>query len=329
MNSQLQCLYHIPYVREIILGNCEASSSAASAALMGLHSVFNSMKRASVQGNGDISLTPAVPTLPLCHSIGINVYEQQDSQEFWKLLLPELKLAALTNLYKGHYENYIVALDKSGRERKRIETFVDLSLDVINARSLKESIENMFTKAEVLSVKEGNGWRPEKGAEKVDALKGISLRINDLPTILQFHLMRFSFNWETETMSKVNDRFTFPKVLDLSNFCKEKEQCDSSRAIYELQSVVVHAGEYGSGHYYSYIRPDIHRNLWYRYDDSRVTLVTFKEVVEDAYGQVQQKLGLRERILSRFSGFGWGGKSTSAYLLQYVRRSDVPFLFGK
>ena len=36
----------------------------------------------------------------------------------------------------------------------------------------------------------------------VDALKGDLLRISGLPTILQLHLMRFQFNWETETMSE-------------------------------------------------------------------------------------------------------------------------------
>ena len=55
---------------------------------------------------------------------------QQDSQEFWKLLLPAVGLRQLSDLYKGEYEDYISAIDGSGREKRRSEVFLDLSLDV-------------------------------------------------------------------------------------------------------------------------------------------------------------------------------------------------------
>ena len=69
-----------------------------------------------------------------------------------------------------------------------------------------------FGSSELLSVKEGNGWRPEKGADRVDALKGSLLRAPGLPTLLQVHLKRFSYDWQTDRMSKLNNRFEFPKV---------------------------------------------------------------------------------------------------------------------
>ena len=56
--------------------------------------------------------------------------EQQDSQEFWKLLLPALEIESVSDLYKGSFEDYIKALDGSERERRREELFLDLSLDV-------------------------------------------------------------------------------------------------------------------------------------------------------------------------------------------------------
>lgn len=144
-------------------------------------------------------------------------------------------------------------------------------------------------------------------------------------------------------------------------------------AIYDLQSVVVHRGEYGSGeslksvtrrtienchspnnqyvtitiltgHYYSYVRPDIKVNEWYRFDDQVVTPVDFSEVIADAYGgrvrrrraksfdgaHPAKKRSVLRRIFS-FGGFGgdnggafgYGGRTSSAYMIQYVRRSDI------
>lgn len=96
---------------------------------------------------------------------------------------------------------------------------------------------------------EGNGWRPEKGAEKVDANKGSSLIAKGLPSILQCHLKRFNYDWQTDTMTKLNNRFEFPEVLDLSGLCQGAEECDQDLTTYDLQSVVIHMGEYGVGHY--------------------------------------------------------------------------------
>eukprot|EP00560_Eucampia_antarctica_P001872 CAMPEP_0197841648 /NCGR_PEP_ID=MMETSP1437-20131217/46301_1 /TAXON_ID=49252 ORGANISM="Eucampia antarctica, Strain CCMP1452" /NCGR_SAMPLE_ID=MMETSP1437 /ASSEMBLY_ACC=CAM_ASM_001096 /LENGTH=273 /DNA_ID=CAMNT_0043451439 /DNA_START=310 /DNA_END=1128 /DNA_ORIENTATION=- len=242
------------------------------------------MEAASTQNDQGILGRP-VSTLPLCRNLGISVYEQQDSQEFWKLLLPELHLPSLVDLYQGAYEGYIAALDGSGRQRKRQETFLDLSLDIAESSSVLESMEKMFCEPEILSEKEGNnGWRPEKGADKVDALKGSSLYASGLPSILQLHLMRFRYEWQTDTMSKINDKFSFPKELNLSSICTDVSKDEIQHTIFDLQSIVVHKGRYGSGHYYSYVRPDIQKNKWFRFDDDRIRRVTFKEVKADAFG---------------------------------------------
>ena len=78
--------------------------------------------------------------------------------------------------------------------------------------SVRASLNELFGKPELLSEKEGNGWRPERGADKVDALKGSLLRVQGLPPILQLHLMRFKYDWQTDTMSKINHRYKFPQV---------------------------------------------------------------------------------------------------------------------
>lgn len=373
LNAQLECAYHIPFLRNLIINPVATTSadaddeSSSNVGLASLQQLFRSMQNASLRGNGDPANTPSVSTSTLCRNLGINSYEQQDSQEFWKLLLPELDYPNLSELYRGHYESYIAALDGSGRERSRKEIFLDLSLDVTNFDSVFGSLEDMFTSGEILSVKEGNGWRPEKGADKVEALKGNTVSSDGLPKVLQLHLMRFTYDVQTQMMSKINDRFSFPKVrflligcnmhcfmgkvcdffanilclwqeLDLSEICKDEDTGDD--VIFDLQSIVVHAGGYGSGHYYAYVRPDVRKNKWYRYDDDRVAEVSFKEVLNDAVGghvvnrkakKNREQMGLWKRILTSASSnrnqFGWGGRSSSAYMLQYVKRSAIPILF--
>jgi ubiquitin carboxyl-terminal hydrolase 7 len=206
----------------------------------------------------------------------------------------------------------------------------------------------MFTEPETLRVSEGNGWRPEKGAEKVDALKGSSLKREGLPSLLQLHLKRFKYDWETGETSKINDCVTFPLELSLSEIISDDGDDGNDDTIYDLQSIVIHRGEYGSGHYYSYVRPDIRTDDWYRFDDSQVTRVEYSEVIADAYGgrykrkrsrsvdgnnARKKQRGLFSRIFSlgRSSsdggGFGYGGRTSSAYMLQYARRSDIPTLY--
>lgn len=332
LNAQLECAYHIPRVRGMIIN---PTTDTRSPALASLGYVFAAMQKAAE--NGMDGFAQATPTTVLCRTLGIPVWEQQDSSEFWKLLLPEFKLPQLVDLYQGSYEGYIAALDGSGRERKREEQFLDLSLDV-SSGSVAASLEDMFCRPELLSEKEGNGWRPEKGADKVDALKGSLLKANGLPPILQLHLMRFQYDWQTDTMSKINDRFRFPKVLDLSNICSGIEKDEVARVVYDLQSIVVHVGDYGSGHYYAYVRPNVRQNTWYRFEDDKVTEVSYKEVAADAYGGQSRRIAAQEAesnkgILARLFGFGdgdkfgWGGRTSSAYVLQYVRRESIPMLF--
>jgi ubiquitin carboxyl-terminal hydrolase 7 len=412
MNAQLQCAFHIPRVRDIVLAQATtaaaenngmvqhqhkeeddetvstaattASSSDDSAvdlkvessrvagdssketarqppskkppseALSAMRELFQNMM---LSGGRDHAYSPR----SFCMRLGIPPMIQQDSQEFWKLLLPAMDAEELCRLYRGTYVDYITALDGSGREKRRDEVFLDLSLDVVLTGDTKHtdddeqeddllrSLRRQFGKPELLSVKEGNGWRPAKGEDKVDAHKGSSLQATGLPPILQFHLKRFQYDWQTDVTKKLNDRFTFPQCLDLSEVCSDTKDNEAAKemALYELQSVVVHVGEYGAGHYYAYVRPDTSNDQWYRFNDDMVELVTFTEVTDDVFGgcarQAEQKTrgGGQSRRGSVFqrvgrmlrgkggskSAFGWGGQTSNAYVVQYVRKKDIAFLY--
>lgn len=318
MNAQLECAFHIPRVRQIVEKFGEKSVGGNA-----LKALFAGMERSAP--------TRGVASAPIefCRGLGISVMEQQDSQEFWKLLLPELNIPELTDLYQGSFEDYIIAVDGTKRERRREEPFIDLSLEVTSS-SVYDSMAGLFGTPELLREAEGNGWRPEKNADKVDALKGSLLRVQGLPSLLQLHLKRFQYDWQFDKMSKINTRFSFPARLNLAKICSGTiTEQEEAAAMYELQSVVIHVGKYGSGHYYAYVRPDLCSNKWYRFDDDRVARVSFRDVIEDAYGGEKstgkaKKKGLLPRL---FGSFGYGGRASSAYMLQYVRRSDIEKLY--
>lgn len=332
-----------------------------SVALRSLQHTFSTLGRGSASGTTNI----------LCRALGINPYVQQDGQEFWKLFIPEVDYDKLSQLYSGYFEDYVreilpvttaedgeeVTTDResnsSPRERVRTEPFLDLSIPVAegNIGSVESSLREMFAEPEILRVSEGNGWRPEKGAEKVDAYKGSSLKREGLPSLLQLHMKRFKYDWETGETSKINDCVIFPLELRLSDIISDSTNEgdeDEDDTIYDLQSIVIHRGEYGSGHYYSYVRPNIRSDDWYRFDDQQVCRVDYSEVVADAYGgryrrkrsrsvdgsnTPKRRKGLFQRIFT-FGGssnsggaFGYGGRTSSAYMLQYARRSDIPTLY--
>jgi len=196
-----------------------------------------------------------------------------------------------------------------------------------------------------LSVKGGNGWKPDKqSGERVDANKGSHLKASGLPPLLQLHLKRFNFDWNTETTDKINDRFSFPKVLDLAKFVQKPNDSENNDAAddlkFVLQSIVIHQGKFGGGHYYAYVRPNIESETWYRFDDDRVTKVSFRDVKTDAFGGAAKQKNKNESP-KRFGGpwgfffgrsrggdFGWGGQDSSAYMVQYVRQRDIPRLYG-
>ena len=75
---------------------------------------------------------------------------------------------------------------------------------------------------------------------------------------------------------------------------------ESGEHVYELYSVMVHAGYAQGGHYYAYIKC-FENDRWYLFNDANV-----KEVSEE---ELKQTFGGENRA--------WGGASASAYLLVY------------
>lgn len=352
MNSLLQTLYMVSAFRKAVYnmplpepGN-ETSGSELSYALQ---KVFY-----------ELQFSPTVvKTKKLTESFGwdtTDAFTQHDVQELKLILCDELaekmkKIApdkpnTLATLFQGKLLNYIECVNvdyKSTRE----ELFTDLSLNVKGCRHVYESFEK-YTEVEMMDGV--NKYRADGHEELQDARKGV--KFLKLPPVLQLHLKRFEYDFTRYTMVKINDRYEFESELDLSRYVEDSDGSD----IYVLHSVLVHIGDVNGGHYHVFIRPDINvgepnpkkPDQWYKFDDELVTQVSEEAAIRDNFG-VGGERDLQGRrgpgIDDDIGNGGMNGGQTpppsvfqsrnrnyqtrrfsNAYMLQYLRKSDVPYL---
>lgn len=128
---------------------------------------------------------------------------------------------------------------------------------------------------------------PVAGAEIVKTCK-----FERLPSRLLFHLKRFDYSYSTRTTLKVNEYFSFPHTIDMTEFLHrdnsvkdpstfiaetdrpmESDGLGNGSRLFALSGVVVHKGTAASGHYYSLVRcrRESGSDEWVKLDDAEVT----------------------------------------------------------
>ncbi|XP_072200793.1 LOW QUALITY PROTEIN: ubiquitin carboxyl-terminal hydrolase 35-like [Excalfactoria chinensis] len=194
---------------------------------------------------------------------------------------------------------------------------------------------NYFLSPERLTAE--NQYHCEKCASLQDAEKVAEL--TEAPHYLILTLLRFSFDPQTMTRSKILDNVSIPEVLQLPVLVSSEETEDVCRhgkgrsdmgstfvsAVYDLCSVVVHSGSSSeSGHYYCYCRectdtvphaqprdgtpkPASDKQLdfqipWYLFNDHRVSTFSFESV---------------SNLTSLYP-------KATAYVIFYRQRADTP-----
>ena len=97
----------------------------------------------------------------------------------------------------------------------------------------------------------------------------IHVQTNHLYTLPEYFVI--NLNRGKENMYKVN--ITFPEIIDLNN----EVQTNLDNHKYKLICVVTHIGPHGTGgHYIAYCLLE-EKNLWYKFNDSLVTLSSYQE----------------------------------------------------
>jgi hypothetical protein len=133
----------------------------------------------------------------------------------------------------------------------------------------------------------------------------MSVEILELPPVLHLHLQRFAFNNVSGRFSKIHSFLSFPIDLDLSDFISGGQP-----PLYRLFGVLVHSGSDCGGHYLAFLKP-APGSEWFEFNDSFVHSVSQSRAVDDNFGSLDTE----------------HPRSSSAYMLVYVRISDIPTFY--
>ena len=272
----------------------------------------------------------------------INV--QCDAQEFLSRFMDKIEYSLSKTKYKylmksiftGETCSQLICTNGCNTIRNRFEELLFLSLEMRNMNKIEQCLDKYIAE-EII-----DDFFCEKCNKKTRHIKRIS--INKLPNVLFVHLQRFSFNYETFLMEKINSTLEFPRQINLKKFCSEtininnenlKDDIEFNTKVYnhsdeyynyELKGVVVHSGTAQFGHYYSFINTqmsDINDNSWLRFDDSLVTNYNSNKLQDDTFGGDPKN----EKGNDFFQRKGtWEEASKSAYMLVYERKFKSPIM---
>ncbi|XP_036142205.1 ubiquitin carboxyl-terminal hydrolase 47 isoform X2 [Monomorium pharaonis] len=229
LNSLLQALYMTPEFRNALYNWEYVDGSEKDEAL----SIPYQLQKLFL--NLQTSTRSAVETTSLTKSFGwdsTEAWQQHDIQELCRVMFDALEQkfknteqADLINrLYEGKMIDYVKCLE-CGTEKSREDTFLDIPLPVrpfgsnVAYNSVEEAIR-AFVQYETLEG--ANQYHCEKCNKKCDAHKG--LKFTKFPYLLTLHLKRFDFDYKTFHRIKLNDKVTFPDILNLNSFISSTSQ---------------------------------------------------------------------------------------------------------
>ena len=156
-------------------------------------------------------------------------FQQHDVQEFCRVLFDAIEQSmegtdqanVINQLYQGTYIDYVKCLG-CNFESCREDKFLDISLSVRNDyekiynKSVEMALEN-YIKHEELTGDNQYFCGACKG--KRDAIKG--LKFKSLPKILVLQLKRFDLDITTMQRVKLNEKVTFPEILNMNPFISQ------------------------------------------------------------------------------------------------------------
>ncbi|KAF2481740.1 hypothetical protein BDY17DRAFT_299566 [Neohortaea acidophila] len=317
MNSLLQQLFANLQFRKFILERPRPNRGQAGI-LRQVQDLFARMQSSAI---------PVVDTEPLAVALGVQIGNQEDVHTFYTTLFSRLEEGmgdadaknALARFFTGKSVTQIRG--DCGHVSPTTESFTELPMTVKNKASLNESLDE-FVQGEPMEG--ANKYRcvtcnPENGGRYVNAMRRACLE--EVPDNLTFCLKRFAYETMSEGENKVNDRFEFPKAIDMSPYKRsflEDPDAPHESDIFELVGVIVHQGSLQFGHYWSYVRVAGSGNAdtatWLYLEDARSLICA--NGVQDVQAQC-------------FGGPRWTNGSPgservdSAYVLFYQRQSYI------
>lgn len=166
-------------------------------------------------------------------------FQQQDVQELCRVLFDALEESFkghpevenfIDELYAGILIDYIKCMDVDYQSERK-DKFLDYSIAIRpfgaeeSMKSVTECIEH-YLEPEILDG--DNQYLCDSVGRKVDAIKG--LKFGCLPQVMSVQMKRFVFDFSGETIvqKKINDKVTFPLILDMNKYVSRGTKSTSS-----------------------------------------------------------------------------------------------------
>ena len=219
MNSVLQSMFHCTSYREKVLETMFVENSIGEKITW----LFQEMM------TDDDGIYTADPR-QVAQALNLNVGTQEDAQEFMLRLFHDIddslvqpeegqnKQPGMTDdvtipshIFRGYTEQTIQCINVDF-VKKRKQKFLDLTIDIVGFRNLKDALVNMFSQPDLLSGE--NQYRAIEPYGLQDAEK--RLHLISLPQMLCVTLKRFQYENDSGTLKKICDPLEFPLTLDLS-----------------------------------------------------------------------------------------------------------------
>lgn len=226
---------------------------------------------------------------------------QQDAVEFYQALLDKLTSTKInTSLYTGQFVNTIEGITEKYQSSVN-EDFYVLALNIRGVQSFEDAISQSLQDSIFIGE---NQYFADSLGHKIDAKK--YSKIEFAPTNLVIQLKRFVIDMKTFTKTKVNERFEFRDVFDLSPFTTHPD----TSCLYKLTGVIIHEGNAEQGHYYSLVRVN---DKWFNFNDEAIIQYSDSKFEKEAYGVNQEiKYGSDDFT-----------SPPNAYMLFYTRNDSI------
>ncbi|KAK8882020.1 hypothetical protein M9Y10_044659 [Tritrichomonas musculus] len=278
LNSLLQVLFHLKKFRKLIFQ--EKVENDESNATFCLQLLFRDLQLRKYRRS----------TRHLTNSLGwdrATVCTSQDVSEFYKFFFERIIKGAPFSLFEGEF-NITVKNENLRIIEQLKEKFIQVMLKVEGLGNITESFQSF-----IYPFSYYDSRFKEEQVKQISFVK--------IPDVFTLVLRRFWFNDKSKQYEKLNSIMTFPEILSL-------DECgiDCCKSDYQLYAIIAHIGTMDSGHYVSFINPDL-KGVWYEFDDNKVYKINKENVFDLCYGMNRM----------------------NAYMLLYVNVSKKDELFSK
>ncbi|KAL7720742.1 ubiquitinyl hydrolase 1 [Entamoeba marina] len=281
INSLIQQLYVNPYFRNEILA---VKGNENTPYVNAFQKLFTELHESIVKY---VDTTEFVSQLRNDEGGKVSHFMQMDTHEFLSATLDiienELKTIEgqenfIDKCFAAELVNQVVSKEcehiSESSEKTICQQVSVVNFGAPNTTNLIDSFQQLITGDEL----DGDN---KYFCEKITCLKTPA-------NTLILHIKRFEFDFTTLDRIKINDRFEFPRELDLYPYSSEKfsneGQEQSNNYLYKLCGVLIHLGTLDSGHYYSYIKEQETGDEWFCFNDDFIDSFDLNNLEELCYG---------------------------------------------